>query len=531
MSMSNQEYLLKITTEMIQNTAVIFDEKFDTESFWALARQHKLEFTIHNTAQFEASNLNHKDYMEKKDVEYADYLNEHEKICAALDNNNIQYRVVKGIVLSQLIYDSFTCRGIGDIDIVVEDQNMERAYWILRDLGYSSAENLGDDKMRVNLGVFFCEIKLSNAKGVFVEIKRGVSAIDTPFEPWFKHCAEMEYNNGKIITLDDYHNVLLLFAQTFINNEGKVIFYKCRLREYFDVAYFICHRRSFNWEHLLKLSEAYELKHQVQVVLKSTNEIYPLPEWFMESVYPLAGEDNGAYNNSFFYYGEDKRMDYNEGLLVQRHKASIRYSIFDKEFSIYQFIKHYKAVLYSKRNNEFLHKLLIANEHSSSDIEYSFNSDSVKMQYQFTCLSDFFLVHINLWNTSADYLESNNVSARVAWYDNDVTSCMLQRYVDTGILKKNDLIYAKEIEIPVITRNYYPLDSDAYNELQNVKDKTKIAVHCIPKPTHLEIQFHFPRSFLFECLDYVAFEIKLVENHNDQHVMSMGSVVNVIGVV
>lgn len=527
-NLSLYNYFIKVTSGMLYGNGEKFDPTFDTEEFWNLAEKHKLDSCIlyyqREKFQYESS------HVKWDEDNYERYIKEVVEVGKGLKECGIKPIFVKGIFLSKIIYDDWYYRNLGDIDILVEEAEFEKAFYAMCNMGYRKVEDINNNTPRLILGKNFHEIKMYR-KDNMVEIKRGVAAIDTDFRQWLPQKRIMELNNVSLYTLDIYHTVLLLFAQAFINNEGKVVFYKCRLREYFDIAYIIVNCHELNWDELKKLSDRYELTHEVYSVIKSVDEIYRLPDEFMNNIYPKFGPMHWPYKKTFFYYNEDKDMEFNEGLLFQEFRANAIYSVFDKDFAVYQYIKNYKAVLYSKKNNEYRNRIKISEGNETIWQDYRFGNDCADMRYKYILQPEHLRIIVQMDADKLYKLKEMNISVRVVWYDNNITSCILQRHVDSGVICKNKDQLSKEVEVSVFTRNYYSEGSDYSKKISCLNQTDNVALKISTGDKIINAEFLFPKELLFKALDVVAFEIKLVDNYTDNFVMSLGADVGIIEAV
>lgn len=522
------DYIIKITSGMLYGNGLIFDPAYDTEEFWDLAKEHKLESSILHYQQkqfrFESS------HVKWNEDNYKQYIKDVIEVGEGLKADGITPVFVKGIFLSKTIYGDWYYRNLGDIDILVDEANFDKTFYAMCDMGYRKVEDINNNTPRLILGKNFHEIKMYK-KDSIVEVKRGVAAIDTDFHQWLLQKRIMVLNNTCLYTLDIYHTALLLFAQAFINNEGKVVFYKCRLREYFDVAYLIVNCHELNWDKLKKLSDHYELTHEVYSVIKSVDEIYHLPDEFMNNIFPKFGPMYWPYKKTFFYYNEDKDMEFNEGLLFQEFRADAKYSIFDKDFAVYQYIKNYKAVLYSKKNSEYRNRIKILEGNEIVWRDYKFGNSCANMRYAFILQPECFKVIAQIEADKLYMHEEMNISVRTAWYDNDITSCILQRHVDSGVICKNEEQSSKEINVSVSTRNYYSEGSEYSKKIDLLNRVDKVVLKTSANDKKVNVEFIFSKELLFKELDVVAFEIKLIDNYTNDFVMSIGADVDVVEIV
>lgn len=527
------EELTNFCKTFISNSPITDLNLIEDDNFWKIARKHNLDFTI--LCFLDDQNLiSHVpckvyDFYEYRKSKLSLYFDEMKKLKTHLSNNNIDYIFVKGSILSKLLYDKAFWRKSSDIDLIISPKDFEKAFYLARDLGFRTI-SISSDKPRLRLGINFCEISMEKETDsglrVVLEIKRGVSAIDSlDFSRWFKNKTTINIKNESFATLDISHSLLLLFSQTFINNEGKVIFYKNNLREYFEVAYWIWNKK-IDWNSFVNLSNSYGLTHHVVSVLKSVYELFGFPPSEYPYLIKLISSWEFPYESTFFYYGEDKTENFNGGLLVQPIRANARYAVFDKEFATYQFIKNYKAILYSKKNKDYRQKLTLLKKEKSDKFPYLYNKSSDShIEYEFYNDEDNLTITLKI--RAEEFLPENS-SVRICWYNNDITSVYLQQYVDSGLL---DLVPCgkNSREIYICSRNYYEegtqshsmIDASVNNLIKLITEKNNLSCR---------LDFIIPKDIIFFSLDTIAIEVKIMENHSQGNAMSLGSTVNIISV-
>lgn len=107
---------------------------------------------------------------------FENYINELKAISSALEENNIQYVIVKGIHLSMTLYENYknNPRDFSDLDIVVQKNDIDAVSIILKSMGYQHARiNFYNDQLET-----ISRAEILNGKMFYHQIP--------PFEKKFK---------------------------------------------------------------------------------------------------------------------------------------------------------------------------------------------------------------------------------------------------------------------------------------------------------------------------------------------------------
>lgn len=205
-------------------------------------------------------------------------IKEMEVICNYLDNNNIEYLIVKGPILSNIIYGDPIFRSFGDIDILLlnfESDALKVLTYLdkngyVQDFGWEKKRKINTDN--IVLGETINHHEISCVKGIAdmysIEIKNALSAI--PKDIINDFCAvKQQYliYNRKYPSFDFIHTFIVLCSNTFLNSESRsAIYYKSRyIRHYCDLYYWINkHAASINVDLLIKLINKYSLSDRVK---------------------------------------------------------------------------------------------------------------------------------------------------------------------------------------------------------------------------------------------------------------------------
>ena len=154
----------------------------------------------------------------------------HIEISELLKQNNIKHVFIKGVV-SASYYKDPTVRTMGDVDVLIDRQDMQKVHSLLLKLGYITGDNiLKEDghiryKKKIKGAVYVCEVHFS------------INGIPTSMAPVFdKYLSnildttkEIAVPNGKCPAPSDFHHgiVLLLHTATHLTNEGVGLRHLC----------------------------------------------------------------------------------------------------------------------------------------------------------------------------------------------------------------------------------------------------------------------------------------------------------------
>ena len=533
---SHEQDVLEVTREIMDSSVNEFCAKdyfagFSTERLdrlMELAITHKL-FVVLNSYEYDSSSK--RVFSIQKNMKTWCRLHWEELKCvtSSLSANNIQYTLVKGVALSQLLFDSSYVRGIGDIDIVVREDQMEQAFRLLQKMGYTrqKAKNLND--LVYFYGVTHHEIvlekEIDNCK-VYVELKRRTSCLPNDFNFWWPHVTSKIYDGVQLNILDENFEILHLILNSFSNNEIRGLYQNCYLRDYFDVAYAIKHV-TFSWQDILNAAEQMEVTHQVATVLRSVKDIYPSVREQIEGVLDTIANAYCKYEEKPFYFGADKTEYTNLGLVPDRPRARLSYSIFDRDFSVYQFVKSYKAVIYSKRNPDYVYKQKLLPETSLSPQVYV-NAGKIDATYYFSRVGAKFEVVVDIANSCEWVFDGNDCSITVLWYNNDINSPLLTTKCSSPMIKKIQELNWDFVTKAKLNTEYY--SSEEY--LQCIKKMTVPTVKITSSnyDDFTRIVFSFNQEELFFPLETVNFEVQFnywIHGEEDIEV-SLGSEENFI---
>ena len=436
------------------------------------------------------------------------HLLELQGIVSELQQYNINYVLVKGVSASQLLFDDPYLRGVGDIDLVVGADDFERTFKLLRNRGYYRSNSSNLKSMEFYYGVLFHEIsleKIVRGRKVRIEVKRRTSCTSS-FAKWWPHVTQKIINGITLNVLEDEFEILHLLLTAFINNESYSVFQDCRLRDYFDIAYAIKHV-NFSWKDVLDAAEDMEVTHQVSAVLRSVKELFSAVGDQVDEVLSLVEKKYCKYEQTLFYYGMDKFEPTNYGLVENRPRADMSYSTFDRDFSTYQWNKSYRAVLYSKKNPDYLKRVfLFPNE---STVSYSYRNEAgINANYRFFRREKEFIVEVNIEHTCKDVFKNNRCNIDVTWYNSDINSPTIYLKSHSPEIQNLETVDWDTYVDGEQCIGYY--SGEEYTRIMDAEAKIPAHITSIQEGDITRIYFSFDKDQLFFPLDVLLLEVKFV---------------------
>lgn len=104
----------------------------------------------------------------------------------------------------------------------------------------------------------------------------------------------------------------------------------------------------------------------------------------------------------------DKFTSNNHGLVEKRPRADLSYSIFERDFSTYQWNKSYRAVLYSQKNPDYVKRKYLHAGESTPFFHYK-NEAGIIAQYRFFRQEDRFLVEVDIDSACKEIFEKKRM--------------------------------------------------------------------------------------------------------------------------
>lgn len=210
------------------------------------------------------------------------------RIKKLFETNKIPFVLVKGFPLSKMIYDDIYARVTSDLDILVAEQDVKRAYSCISSFGYkqqifydrktkrlitvdSSKYKYGDSSHELQ-----CIKSVSTDRYLGVEIKRATSAIPLKhIKSFLNDLQKYTIQNYTVDSFDLMHSYLHLCSNAYNNSETYMGAYRnTYIRDFFDIIMFVKkYKKIMKWDILKNLAAKYEISSKVYVVMVRCNEL------------------------------------------------------------------------------------------------------------------------------------------------------------------------------------------------------------------------------------------------------------------
>ena len=340
---------------------------------------------------------------------------------------------------------------------------------------------------------------------VRVEVKKRTSATNS-FELWWHHVIQKTINGLTLNVLEDNFEILHLILNAFVNNESFSVFQDCRLRDYFDVAYAIKYV-NFSWQVVLDAAEDMKVTHQIAAVLRSVKELFSAVGEQADEVLSIIEKKYCKYEQTLFYYGMDKFEATNYGLVENRPRADMSYSMFDRDFSTYQWNKSYRAVLYSKKNPDYLKRVFLPPNESTVVYPYR-NEAGIHANYRFFRRERDFIIEVNIEHTCKEIIDKNRCNIDVTWYNSDINSPTIYLKSHSPEIQNLETIDWDTYVDGEQCIGYY--SGEEYARIMDAEDKIPAHITSLQEGDITRVYFTFDKDQLFYPLDVLLLEVKFV---------------------
>ncbi len=225
------------------------------------------------------------------------------QIIPAFNEAGIEFVVIKGIVLSQLLYGNHYSRITNDIDILVHEEDMEKADVVLRQLNFEQYNNYLESQTLdkplykyYNCHEFFPYRKQVEGEFVDVELARCLHWIRNKelVNKLFLYKEYIQIESVLIPTLTSAALIAEMIENIYENAESmyNVIFGGTTLSNYYDFVQLV-KKYNISPNSIASSSEAFCIEEQTQKVFSYLKEIFYLEE-FIEPVQQRMGFNLGT---------------------------------------------------------------------------------------------------------------------------------------------------------------------------------------------------------------------------------------------
>lgn len=415
-----QEILFKIVKSISKQKDLELDstkiKELDWEELLQISLRHKV-FPIVYKAIFNNVPVKYQALYDQKYYDILKKINirmlELNRILKLTQQNNIDTILLKGLALSEIIYNDIYARQFGDIDLLVKEDDIEKMYYLLNDIGYVQETGFDKNTNRYNTvdkpifkyGSQFHELQCVKDIGdntyIFVEIKRASSAIPLKYiGDFLEKVQNISINGIDIKTSNLTYTFLHLCSNFFTNFETAWgANHETNLRDILDTYIFISKHGAFlDWTEINSLSNKYEIAHKIYYVLKCLEGTFGKV---------ISIEIIESFNPNKVTYHFNGNMDGS----INNWESDFTFRLFNDEERKREFVKINKLKIYNEKNYGNFDKVEKESFITLTNIETYRNLHIESLQwdieYMFTCNNTSLYLNViidnNLYEQLGDY--------------------------------------------------------------------------------------------------------------------------------
>lgn len=424
MNLSNEEYY--VYKMMCEDTTYILNNRCVVD--WNILLNILVEQTIFLQIYPDIKEIIPFEYKEKYEEIYRinineinEYVSELLLINEQLNSYAIEAVYIKGLFLSEIIYNNLYSRKFGDIDILVKKDDMQRAYDALYEIGYrflaGTDQNSGmvdviekpEALFRKDHFEYPCVKCKENGMEISIEIKFASSAIEYDYiKDFMVNTRMLQVGHIKVHTLNEEYTLLHILANIYVNVESdNGVFTGQYLRDFIDLKVYL-KKYDVDWENILRLSKKYNLTYKIYTVLKYLNCIF----------------EGVVQNDVVKMFGEDIKRK--EGVLWKSNNVVER--CFHNEKRLDEYFNYNKLSIF--RNVKLSNSDII----SCSKLEILHDSNIVTCDIVNSAICDgkYFNIMV-LYDYS--YFKENKLFLYLSFINNDY----IEKYIDKKIIIDDDI--------------------------------------------------------------------------------------------
>lgn len=294
-----QQFLVEIIQNINNEHYTVCSEPLkrdlDWESLMKEAKNQKVFPIVYNILRTVVPNEWHNEYMKHQEIVNI-YLQELFKIVQSAEVNNIKLVLHKGFAIAKLVYNDLYMRQIGDIDLLINEADVDRADKLLRELDYQPVcglqhywniidENdyrflpfpiLKDDTHHEFYG-YIKKINSLNYSEIYeVELGRHLhNTVRTPqIYEFINNSVNIRIHHFECRTFDLPHTFLSICENLYEDAE-EWYSEKPSLKNCCDLYLFIESYPEMDWYYIKELSLKYELCMEIETVMGYLAAIFP----------------------------------------------------------------------------------------------------------------------------------------------------------------------------------------------------------------------------------------------------------------
>lgn len=385
---------------------------------------------------------------------------------------NIDFVLIKGFALSQLLFGDFYSRDFGDIDLLIDIESYEKADNIMKRLGFVSNLNNGKIPELIKIDCYEIEYfyEFEPGRKLCVELKMVTSSIrdmDTIAEIK-KDRISINLDGEEYETINLSNTFILLCVNTYANIELE--FGEGKMRDFVDIYFFLKkYTLELDWDYIEAFCQSHKMTHKMYAVLAEINKIYDeyVPTYIMNRfLISNITYDKSEFNNYEHGWMRDWGVDIIETILNRKSHL--------KEMFYLHALKSYTS-----SNKKYNDKILVEPlnddvKNTSSFIQLQgLKSDMNEINHLYGFAHDREKIYFSLKFT--EFNEANNMKTVLVLFDIDRKEPrkMVEFYYDPGFVKNNfhskvilsdmkcDEVYSKGNEVVI------SMDKENFNVLKD----------------------------------------------------------------
>lgn len=400
MLLNEENLILKITSSMCKKEILNINKDqlslINWKRLFKIARRQKVFIFIYEALekfipeQFTLMyNEQYNFYLSKQRI----LINELEEIYKIAVSYNIRAILIKGPALSSIIYEDPCRRIFSDLDILVQEEDIEKFISIMQELGYKPLVHGTNKVISKESSLFFdyllhdiqCKKIVDNNISLCIEIKRFTWGGNLEYiKDFFSNTQLINIGSSSIYTLNLQYTFLNLCIYTYNYTELPYGVYgnKICIKNYIDLKMFIeKYKHVLDWKLLKEKAEHLKASHKLYCIFNYLNDIYEntlsveIIDLF--NIDTCTYEFDGCQNGAYFKWdsGILKRIFCDEERLIEYHKAWK-----DKYFTENNknYLKSYKVQEISESSNLRIFK----DTKYQKEIEYILKKDTQYLYLQ-----------------------------------------------------------------------------------------------------------------------------------------------------
>ena len=339
-------------SELSYNNVVVDIDEEEIKELVNIAKDHRMLNILYNVLIIKFPNNRYVKYLYNSNQQYLkDSLMVLHKTIDMLESNDYAYCIIKGMPLSTQIYGDPLIRDIGDIDIIINANDLKKIYTHMKDIGYYQIDNKDSDDPVLYYSDEYFEIKLvadTTQLLPHIELKWGSSAFAKQDIAWFENIELVNINGDLVKTQNKTYALIHMFANTFTDNEDRVLSQGNTIRNYLDLAYYLEYSFHDDFKHVINVAKNLYCSRKIYSVLSSLKQLFSFDNFDINSAVKLSRSDALSYPKRMpaFSFKEDFMGGSRVPNNIVRMSSAMR--IIDKDCAYFEYVRNHKLSVFSK---------------------------------------------------------------------------------------------------------------------------------------------------------------------------------------